>query len=136
MRPVTSEIGSAPHRLAKCLAKPLSNVIGFISGAHLRNSSDLIRRLKSLNVSDKKLASFDVTSLFIDVSINDTLEAVKKVTSGIDDDILPVPKSDYLKLVSMCVRFGYFMFNNIEFRQHNGLAMESPLSAVMACLFM
>ena len=28
MRPITSGIGSAPHRLAKCLAKPLSAVLG------------------------------------------------------------------------------------------------------------
>ncbi|XP_076041943.1 uncharacterized protein LOC143025816 [Oratosquilla oratoria] len=136
MRPITSGIGSTPHRLEKCLAKPISNTIGSISGAHLSNSSDLIRRLENLNVNDKKLASFDVTTSFTIVSINDALKAVKKVTTGIDDYIIPVPRSDYLKLVSMCVRFGYFMFNNKEFRQIRGLVMGSPLSAVIACLFM
>ncbi|XP_076036929.1 uncharacterized protein LOC143022546 [Oratosquilla oratoria] len=45
LRPITSGIGSAPHKLAKRLAKPLSSSLGKISGAHLKNSSDLINKL-------------------------------------------------------------------------------------------
>ncbi len=37
MRPITSGIGSATHRLAKVLAKPLSTPMGTISSAHLTN---------------------------------------------------------------------------------------------------
>ena len=36
MRPITSGIGSAPHRLAKSLAKPLSNALGTISNTHIK----------------------------------------------------------------------------------------------------
>ncbi|XP_076065238.1 uncharacterized protein LOC143039251 [Oratosquilla oratoria] len=52
MRPITSGIGSAPHKLAKRLAKPLSGTLGSISDAHLRNSSDLIRRLVQVLLLD------------------------------------------------------------------------------------
>ena len=45
MRPITSGIGSAPHRLAKVLARPLSNSLGAISDAHLRNTDDLIEKI-------------------------------------------------------------------------------------------
>ena len=38
VRPITSGIVSAPHRLAKLLAKQLSRNLGAISDAHLRNS--------------------------------------------------------------------------------------------------
>ena len=34
-----------------------------------------------------------------------------------------------------CVKFGAFMFDGQEYRQQEGLAMGSPLSAVMASLF-
>ncbi|XP_076037064.1 uncharacterized protein LOC143022637 [Oratosquilla oratoria] len=54
MRPITSGIRSAPHRLAKCLAKLLSNRLGLISSAHLKNSSDLIHKLKDMDISGKK----------------------------------------------------------------------------------
>ena len=60
MRPITSGIGSAPHRLAKCLAKPLSAALGIISCSHLKKSADLLDRLKDVDVRGMKMASFDV----------------------------------------------------------------------------
>ena len=136
MRPITSGIGSAPHRLAKCLAKPLSSTLGSISGAHLRNSTDLIERFKTLNFKGKKLASFDVTALFTNVCVDNALEAAKRVIANISENVLPVPRTDYIRLISLCVKFGSFKFNGSEYRQIKGLAMGSPLSAVLACLFM
>ncbi|XP_069977506.1 uncharacterized protein [Penaeus vannamei] len=51
MKPITSGIGSAHHRLAKCLAKPLSAAMGVISDSHPKNSGYLIRRLQSSSLS-------------------------------------------------------------------------------------
>ncbi|XP_076069497.1 uncharacterized protein LOC143041472 [Oratosquilla oratoria] len=136
MRPITSGIGSAPHRLAKQLAKPLSALLGTISNAHLRNSSNLIGRLEKVNFERKKLASYDVTALFTNVSIEGAIEALKKVINSVNDSDLPVITTDYIELVSLCVNFGAFVFEGQEFKQHRGLAMGSPLSAVVASLFM
>lgn len=80
MRPITSGIGSAPHRLAKCLAKPLSTAMGVISDSHLKNSADLIRRLQGSVYKNKKLASFDVKSLFTNVPTDGAIRAVERVT--------------------------------------------------------
>ena len=57
MRPIIGATGSAPHRLAAYLAKPLSAALGRISGCHLRNSSDLMERLKARGFKNKRLAS-------------------------------------------------------------------------------
>ena len=136
LRPITSGIGSAPHRLAKLLAKPLSKNLGAISDAHLRNSDDLIERLKNADLTDKYLASFDVKSLFTNVPVDDALRIIKSVIDRIDSDQLPLAKSDYFNLVSMCMKFGGFVFDSDEYTQHSGLAMGSPLSPVAACLYM
>ena len=42
----------------------------------------------------------------------------------------------YVKLISLCVNFSPFIFDSNEYKQLRGLAMGSPLSAVMACLYM
>ena len=136
MRPITSGVGSVSHRLAKCLAKPLSGKLGTVSDAHLKNSSDLIMKLKKINFADKKLASFDVKALFTNVPVGGAMSVVKRVVSNISDSDLPVNKKDYVKLVSMCVNFGSFIFNEQEYKQIRGLAMGSALSPVMACLYM
>ncbi|XP_076066079.1 uncharacterized protein LOC143039723 [Oratosquilla oratoria] len=136
MRPITSGIGSAPHRLAKILAKPLSNTLSSISGAHLRNSTDFIKRLKRIDFADKILVSYDVTALFTNAIVEGALEAVKRVVANIDDGNLPVPKTDFIKLISMCVKFRSFTFNNNEYKQLRDLAMGSPVSTILANLYM
>ncbi|XP_076036842.1 uncharacterized protein LOC143022503 [Oratosquilla oratoria] len=136
MRPITSGIGSAPHRLAKRLAKPLSATLGTISDAHLRNSADLIERLKLIDFKKKKMVSFDIKSLYTNVSIEGAMNAMKRALTNISEDELPIKKKDYIELVSLCVNFGTFVFKEQEYVQHRGLAMGSPLSAVMASLYM
>ena len=136
MRPITSGIGSAPHRLAKVLAKPLSKMLGSISDAHLKNSGDLIERLKELDVSKKTMASFDVKALFTNVSVDGAMKAIQKVVNDMTPESLPVPKRDFVKLVRLCLEFGAFTFKDDEYAQHQGLAMGSPLSPVAASLYM
>ena len=134
MRPITSGIGSAPHRLAKILAKPLSEALGSISGAHLRNSNDLKERISNISFINKKMVSFDVTSLFTEVPVEEALDAVRAVTER-DGVVLPLPKNDFLRLVELCVKFNNFQFDGGEFKQIHGMAMGSTLSAVMTSLF-
>ena len=55
---------------------------------------------------------------------------------SINDEDLPIPKEDYLKLVMLCMKFGCFSYNDEEYVQISGLAMGSPLSTMTACLFM
>ncbi|XP_076062501.1 uncharacterized protein LOC143037827 [Oratosquilla oratoria] len=54
-----------------------------------------------------------------------------------DNDDLPMrKKTDYLDLASVCVSFGAFIFKDQEYTQHRDLSMGSPLSVVMASLYM
>ena len=41
-----------------------------VSGSHLRNSTELIEQLKNIDMRGKKLASFDVKSLFTNVPVD------------------------------------------------------------------
>lgn len=135
MRPITSGIGSAPHKLAKILAQPLSRTLGSISNAHLKNSGDMKNRIKNIPLKNKTLVSFDVTALFTNVPTKEAMTAVERAINS-SNITLPLPKHDFLELVQLCVNFNGFTFNGQEYQQIRGLAMGSPLSAVMACLFM
>ena len=136
MRPITSGIGSAPHRLAKVLAKPLSRMLGSLNPSHLRNSGELLERLKEIEADNMKLVSFDVKALFTNVTVGGAMKAIKKAVASMPRDSLPIPKTEFIKLVQLCLDFGSFTFNDEEFKQIQGLAMGSPLSPVAACLYM
>ena len=104
MRPTTSGVGSVPHRLAKLLAKPMTRTLGAISEPHIRNSSDMMSRLKDVDFRDEKLASLDVKALFTNVSVEGTMRAIGKAMEFIDDRQLPLPRHDFLEMVEMCLR--------------------------------
>ena len=135
LRPITSGIGSAPHKLAKMLAKPLSGMLGGICDSHIKNSTDLKNRLRNTGVRNKKLVSFDVESLFTNVPIPEALSAVREVLEMKNFD-LPLPMAQFIALVELCVKYNSFTFEGKEYRQVHGMAMGSPLSPVLACLFM
>ncbi|XP_076039312.1 uncharacterized protein LOC143024398 [Oratosquilla oratoria] len=82
------------------------------------------------------MVSFDIKSLYTNVSIEGAMNAMKRALTNISEDELPIKKKDYIELVSLCVNFGAFVFKEQEYIQHRGLAMGSPLSAVMASLYM
>lgn len=101
LRPIISDIGSAPHRLAKLLAKPLSSLLGTIGDSHLTNSGDLLNRIRDYDLTGKQLVSFEVTALFTNVPIQDVIDAVTRAPSGAQNLKLPLPKDDSIRLVNL-----------------------------------
>ena len=135
MRPLVSGIGSAPHNIAKVLAKPLTKALGSLSTAHIRNTSDMMQRQR-LTTSITRSWPVLMSALFTNVPVNGALDAIKKVVDATDDNFLPLPKDQYMRMVTLCMQFGCFKFNGSECVQHNGLAMGSPLSPIGACLYL
>ena len=62
-------------------------------------------------MSNKKLASFDVKSLFTNVPVEGALEAITEIVNMLDERTLPMPKAHYLNLISICMHFNAFSFN-------------------------
>ena len=84
------------------------------------------------------MVSFDVTSLFTQVPIDEALKVVKarrtKDPTLVDRTSIPVPQ--LVELIELCLRSTYFRFQNNFFEQIDGTPMGSPLSPVIANLFM
>ena len=76
----------------------------------------------------KKLASFDVKSLFTNVPVEGALEAIAKAVNNIDERSLPLPKAQYMELVTLCMQFNTFTFGDTEYVQ----SVSRPVTAVKA----
>lgn len=68
--------------------------------------------------------------------VKGALEAVARVVEKVSNSDLIIKIDDYLKLMALCVTNKCFTFNDRECVQHRALGIGSPLSAVMASLFM
>ena len=138
LRPIVSAIGSPTYGLAKKLAQILTPLAGK-TDSYVKNSSDFVQKVKEAGAQEgEKMVSFDVVSLFTKVPVEDALQAIAMLLTKDDtlEDRTAIPVPDICALTSLCLGSTYFMFNDTFFEQVEGAAMGSPLSPVVANLFM
>ncbi|XP_059068690.1 uncharacterized protein LOC131859150 [Cryptomeria japonica] len=125
LRPIVDTIGSPTYKLAAFLAKLISPLVGN-SNSFIKDSNQFVQFIKDTKLDPQDtLVSFDVVSLFTKVPILDAIEIVKlKVNEEI------------ASLVELCLRSTFFAFQGVIYEQVDGVAMGSPLSPVIANIFM
>ena len=139
LRPIISSTGTASRGLAGWLARSLSPYLGRFSSAHLINSLDFKEKLKIFSrhhsLNGYRMLSLDVTALFTNVPLEDVLDFLREKIEN-NSVAPPVPLEEFLELIRLCVDNNVFEFNGQYFRQKFGVAMGSPLSPVLAGLYM
>ena len=89
LRPIVSGLHSAPHKIARKLAKTLTPLLGTISTAHIKHSGDLLDRLQNINITrNKKLASLDVKSLYTNIPVK---HCIDKIHAHLENKNIPTP---------------------------------------------
>ena len=106
--------------------------MGIISKSHIKNSEDLVSKLKTHDCN-YLLLSFDVNSLFAKVPVHDLLNYLKEKLQNIE---LPVDLSVFIKLIELCVLDNVFTVDGKFYKQIFGFAMGNPLSPVLANIYM
>ena len=135
MRPIISTVGSATYFLSRFLVNLLKPLIGTISSAHVENSVDFVEKLKNANFNpnEYQMISFDVTSLFTNVPVDDVLDYLNLELAKYPLS-LPVPV--ILKSIRLCVVDTYFSFNDKYYKQIFGMQMGNCLSPMLANIYM
>lgn len=125
LRPIVNTIGGPTYHLAKHLAKKPKPLVGN-TDSFVKDSTQFIAEIKNIKLDQNDiLVSFNVTSLNTNISIDDAMEVILKL---IDPDIS--------KLIEICLRSTFFSFMGEFYEQTCGVAMGSPLSPIVANLFM
>ena len=138
MRPIVVTIGSPAYHLVKELARILSPLAGKTS-SYVKNSMHFVEIIRGRVVSEADiLVSFDVVSLFTKVPIDETMDVVKhKLQNDTSlEDRTPIPIEKLCELIKLCLTTSYFQLGEKFYEQREGTAMGSPLSPVIANLYM
>ena len=134
VRHIICSTGSISYKLSKWLVTILSPLIGTISNSNIKNNVDLVNKLTTLDINfDCCLVSWDVTSLFTRVPVNDLLLYLEVELCKYD---LPLPVDTIIKLIKLCVTDAKFSFNGEFYAQKFGMSMGNPLSPVLSNLYM
>ena len=138
LRPILPMIGSSQHQLAKYFSALFQPMLEIYSNNCIKGFflfAEEIRRLK-LKLDESFLCSFDISSLFTNVPLAETIQNCAD-TLYEDDRIVPptLPKDIFVQLMTAATACVEFSFNNIMFRQIDGVAMGSPLGPTLANIF-
>ena len=128
---------SAQHQLAKYLSFLLQPVFSLYSSNCILDSftfADIIKSSK-LDPSSVFLCSFDFSSLFTNVPLAETIQIAADALYKMDHLSLPFPRKVFIELMKMAISSVEFSFNDIMYRQIDGVAMGSPLGPALANIF-
>ena len=134
MCPIVSSIGTYNYDLAKYLVtilKPISK-----NNSSVKDSFAFVDWIKTKqNSGGGIMCSFDISSLFTNVSIDETIEiCIKKLYASPNPP--KFPKSVLRKLLQFATKKSHFTFNGNYYDFADGMAMGSPLAPVLADIFM
>ena len=125
LRPIVNTIGSPTYELAKYVAKILGPLVGN-SDSFIKDSNAFVNLIQEERVEPKdKILSFDIVSLFTKIPLKEAIQVIKEVTD---------PHT--ARLATVCLRSTFFSFQGEFYEQTTGVAMGSPLSPIVANLFM
>ena len=129
--------GSAQQQLAKWLTSLLDPVLQLFSTNCISDSFTFVENLRNFQfpTSSPFLCSFDISSLFTNVPLQETIEICANALY--DDDLvpLPFPRKIFIELMQTATSSVEFSFNDTMYRQTDDVAMRSLLGAALANIF-
>ena len=135
IRPIVSNIGTATYKTSKYLAKLLAPLA--TSEYTVDSTRSFIKELKRYTATtNETLISFDVSSLFTNVPLDETIKIVLDRVYKHKEVKTKIKRKELKKLLDLCTKEVHFTFNGQTYIQVDGVAMGSPLGPVLANIFM
>ncbi|VDP00050.1 unnamed protein product [Schistosoma curassoni] len=131
LRPILDMNNSPYHLIAKWLVDILQPVKNHIKKYNSLDSFDFVDSIRNINVTGKKMLSLDVTSLFTNVPLTETICFLCDYIENNNLD-MRIPKQYLKELLLRCTLNVQFRFNDAFYRQMDGVAMGSPLGPRLA----
>ena len=136
LRPVLSAISTFNYGLGKALQQMLSMIID--KKNMIRDSFAFVKELSSLpiSMSQYKMVSFDVTSLYTNIPLNETIDII--INYLYNGNIKPpsMREEDMRKLLIYAAKESHFLFDGKLYQQIDGVSMGSPLAPILAEIFL
>ena len=133
LRPIVSSIGTLNFNLARFLRDLLSPLVP--NDYSWKDTFSFVSQIKNANLSRKFLVSYDVTSLFTNIPLQETIDIAINFIFNHNPN-LNITTKELKKLFLFATSQSDFNFNSKFYNQIDRVAMVSPLAPVLANIVM
>ena len=130
LRPIVLSIGTFNYNLAHFLCDLLSLLVP--NDYSCKYTFSFVSQIKNANLSKIFLVSYDVTSLFTNIPLQETIDIAINLIFNYNPNLNITRKEFFLFATSQT----HFIFNSKFYNQINRVDMGSPLGPVLANIFM
>ncbi|CAF1171710.1 unnamed protein product [Didymodactylos carnosus] len=139
LRPIISMCNAPNYKIAAHLASMIKQCNDQLS-SYVKDSFEFVKMLQNNIVgSNEIMLSFDVESLYPNVSVTEAIDIAVKMLWGTNKTMkfMKLTKSEtYILLFNLALRNLQFRLYNEYYRQKEGVAMGSLLAPILADIFM
>ena len=132
-RPILSALQTPTYKFAKYLVPILESLTN--NKYRVKDLFDFASEIVE-QVSSNFTGSLDIDSLFTNVPHEETIETSTNNLLKNSNIVHGLNKSEFNDLLSLATKELYFIFNNILYKQIDGVSMRSPLGPSLANAFL
>ena len=133
LRSIVLSIGAFNYNLVHFLCDLLSPLVP--NDYSCKDTFSFVFQIKKANRSKEFLVSYNVTSLFTNIPLQETIAIAKNLIFNHNPN-LNITRKELKKLILVATSQTHFIFNSKFYSQINGVTMGSPLAPVLANIFM
>uniref|UniRef100_A0A8D9DWV2 Reverse transcriptase domain-containing protein n=1 Tax=Cacopsylla melanoneura TaxID=428564 RepID=A0A8D9DWV2_9HEMI len=133
VRPVVSCTNAPNVVICKRLVAVLPELIKFQPKRSLKNNREFVEKIKNIVIPENaKLISFDVKNLFPSVPVQEVKDMIVNRLSHLSEPL----QVEVKKTLDICLNQNFCSFTDQIFEIKSGLPIGSPISPLMADIFM
>jgi hypothetical protein len=135
IRPIINWKNAPAYELAKQLTKTLHNYLNLPYTYNVRNSIYLIADLKTIEINnDTRICSFDIENMYTNIPKREIINISNNILEN--NTLLHLNIwNKIIYILKTILEQNYFQFDQQYYKQTEGLAMDTPTSAVLAETF-